>query len=595
MSLFSFSRRTKIVCTLGPASTQRSVLRKMILAGMDVARLNLSHGTPSEHKTRIEAVRSLSRELDRPVAILADLQGPKLRTGIMQEGGVSLKTGDLLTLDVDPMVGTEARIPIQSPDFFQIVQNNDTVLMDDGLLEFMVLGVTEREAQVEVVHGGLLKDNKGINILDSRTDVSALTPKDRQDLSFALAHAVDWVALSFVQSADNVDEVQGLIKEQLPAGAMQVPVMAKIEKPAALGQIDDILELADGIMVARGDLGIETRTELVPLIQKDLILRCIRRGKPVVTATQMLESMIVNPRPTRAEASDVANAVIDGTDGIMLSGETAVGRDPANVVQTMATIVEATEADAAYHQPPPAPAEGDIHPIAVSIAKSTVQMVDEVEAKAILAPTASGYTAKMLSRFRPRVPIVALTPNTRVQHQLCVFNGVHGLDTQDFETAEEVTQEAIDRARRGGVIKEGDRVVVTSGTIIGIPGMTNNMMVRTAVRPILRGLGMGRMRILGQCVLWPQADETELDLAMDHILVAPEFGPECVALAQHCAGLITSSRRMDVQRMMDNVPSVMRAGVFETYGDFEHLHDGQMLVMDSLTGRIFDYQQYSAS
>ncbi len=588
-----YSRFAKIICTLGPASSTPDTLRGMIEAGMDVARINLSHGTTAEHAETIQMVRCISKEVGRPIGIMADLQGPKLRLGALQEGGVQLSSGDVLTFDMGQEIGTQARVPIPSLDFFNLIHEGTRFLVDDGLLEFEVLSVSGTCASAEVIHGGTLLDRKGVNVLNSRTNVSAMTDKDRFDLAFAIKQGVDWVALSFVQSTENVQEVKDLIRAGLEASEMQIPVVAKIEKPKALDVIDDILDLTDAVMVARGDLGIETSAEEVPLIQKELIQKCNALGKPVITATQMLDSMISNPRPTRAEASDVANAVLDGTDGIMLSGETAIGRHPILAVKTMATIVSAAEQRFPAAMPDTETYAFDANPIAVSVGKSIVHVVDEVDAHAILCPTASGFTAKILASFRPNVPIIALTSDPRVQRQLCLYRCVHSLDMEDLTTSEEVLQRAIDRALAAGAVNEGERVVLTAGTIMGVAGMTNMMTVRTVVKPLLYGNGDGRIHVLGRCLHFNESVRIlDQESLTDCILFVKKYSAICNQTVAVCAGLITGSTRAEVE---DVYPEARRHGlpaIYEAEGDFNHLKVGQMLILDAVSGRLFDYQAF---
>ncbi len=588
-----YSRFAKIICTLGPASSSPDILRGMIEAGMDLARINLSHGTTAQHAETIQMVRHISEEVGRPIGIMADLQGPKLRLGALQEGGVQLSSGDVLAFDMEQEFGTRSRVPIPSLDFFNLIQEGTCFLVDDGLLEFKVLSVNGTRATAEVIHGGTLLDKKGVNVLNSRTNVSAMTDKDRLDLAFALKQRVDWIALSFVQGPENVQEIKDLIRAGLEVSEMQIPVVAKIEKPKALEVIDDILDLTDAVMVARGDLGIETSAEEVPLIQKELIQKCNALGKPVITATQMLDSMISNPRPTRAEASDVANAVLDGTDGIMLSGETAVGKHPVLTVKTMATIVSAAEKRFPAAMPDTDTYAFDANPIAVSVGKSIVHVVDEVDAHAILCPTASGFTAKILASFRPNVPIIALTSDPRVQRQLCLYRCVHSLDMEDLTTSEEVLQRAIDRALAAGAVNEGERVVLTAGTIMGVAGMTNMMTVRTVVKPLLYGNGDGRIHVLGRCLHFNESVRVlDQESLTDCILFVKEYNPICNQTVAACVGLITGSTRAEVE---DAYPEARRRGlpaIYEAEGDFNHLRVGQMLILDAVSGRLFDYQAF---
>ncbi len=588
-----YTRFAKIICTLGPASSTPEVLRGMIEAGMDLARINLSHGTAAQHAETIRMVRRISEDLGRPIGIMADLQGPKLRLGSLQKGGVTLKPGDVLTFDMQQVQGTRARVPIPSADFFNLIHEGAHFLVDDGLLEFEVLSVNGTSAAAEVIHGGILLDKKGVNVLNSRAGVSALTDKDHRDLAFALQQKVDWIALSFVQSPDNVQEVKDRIRAGLGPDETPILVVAKIEKPKALESIDRILELTDAIMVARGDLGIETSAEEVPLIQKELIRKCNAVGKPVITATQMLDSMISNPRPTRAEASDVANAVIDGTDGIMLSGETAIGKHPVLTVRTMAAIVTAAE-----QRFPAAPLDTETHafdanPVAVSVSKSIVHMVDEVGAHAILCPTASGFTARILASFRPNVPIIALTSNLRVQRQLCLYRCVHSLDMEDLTTSEEVLQRAIDRTLVANAIKEGERVVLTAGTIMGVAGMTNMMTVRTVVRPLLYGQGDGRTHVLGRCLHFNDSVRAlDPESLTDCILFVKEYNARCNQTTAACAGLVTGSTRTDVEAVYPEARRHELPTLYEATGAFDDLKVGQMLILDAVSGRLFDYQAF---
>ncbi len=588
-----YARFAKIICTLGPASSTPEVLHGMIEAGMDVARINLSHGTRAQHAEIIRTVRRLAEDIGRPIGIMADLQGPKLRLGALQQGGVDLGPGDVLTFDMEQAQGTRVRVPVPSPDFFRLIYAGAHFLVDDGLLEFEVLSVNGTSATAEVVHGGTLLDKKGVNILNSRTDVSAMTDKDRLDLAFVLQHRVDWIALSFVQSPENVQEAKELIRAGLEPDEAPIPVVAKIEKPKALESIDQILELADAIMVARGDLGIETSAEEVPLIQKELIQKCNALGKPVITATQMLDSMMINPRPTRAEASDVANAVIDGTDGIMLSGETAIGKHPVLTVKTMAAIVTAAEQRFPATMPDTETYAFDANPIAVSVSKSIVHVVDEVDAHAILCPTASGFTARILASFRPNVPIIALTSNPRVQRQLCLYRCVHSLDMEDLTTSEEVLQRAMDRALAANAVAEGDRVVLTAGTVMGVAGMTNMMTVRTVARPLLYGRGEGRTHVLGRCLHFNESVRAlDPESLTDCILFVKEYSPRCNQTTAACAGLVTCSTRADVENAYPEVQQRALPTIYEAEACFDYLEVGQLLVLDAVSGRLFDHRAF---
>jgi pyruvate kinase len=471
--------RTKIVCTIGPASRGPEMLRRLVEAGMDVARLNLSHGSQAEHAENVERIRAAAEEADRPVAIMADLQGPKLRVGEMAEGGVRLEPGDRATFVTGDVVGRSPdALPVQNERFAHLVSPGDRVLLDDGLIEMRVESVEGDEVHCRVVVGGRLQSNKGINLPGVSVDLPSLTDKDRDDLARALEWGVDWVALSFVRAAEDVNELRALI-EELSGSQNPPPVMAKIEKPQALAHIDAIIEAVDAVMVARGDLGIEIPAEEVPLAQKRLIAKSNRAGIPVVTATQMLESMIRQPRPTRAEASDVANAILDGTDALMLSGETSIGAYPVEAVRTMARIACEVEAHVPEKPQPFRPSKENLNlSIADAVGRAAREAAQDLEAAAIVCPTASGYTARTMSRYRPNSPIIAITPDARVQRRLMLHWGVTPLLAPRSDNTDEMITHAVETARKRDLIDAGDVVVITAGAARSEPGTTNLMRVR---------------------------------------------------------------------------------------------------------------------
>jgi pyruvate kinase len=474
-----YLRRTKIVCTIGPASREPEMLRQLMLAGMDVARLNFSHGDHAEHGENVSRIRAATEVTDRPVAIMADLQGPKLRVGAMVEGGVTLEAGSEAILTTEPLVGRGPEaLPVQYRGLPRWVRPGDRILIDDGLLELHVLSATRTEVRCRVVVGGVLESNKGMNLPRTPPDIPSITAKDRADLAFALEQGVDWVALSFVRTADELTELKQLIAELRPDG-LRVPVLAKVEKPEALENIEAIIGAADAIMVARGDLGIEIRPEEVPVAQKRIIEACNRAGVPVVTATQMLDSMIRNPRPTRAEASDVANAILDGTDAIMLSGETSIGAYPLEAVRTMVRIAHEVE----VHCPKPYArdllvSEHDLPmTIADAVSHAARGTAHDLDAAAIVAPTSSGYTARMMARHRPRSPIIAVTPDRGVVRQLMLCWGVTPVYAPRTEDTDEMLARAIQAVRERGLVRAGDTVVLTGGAAGSPPGTTNLLRV----------------------------------------------------------------------------------------------------------------------
>jgi pyruvate kinase len=466
-------QRTRIVCTLGPASDSDEVVRALIRAGMDVARLNFSHGNHATHHARIERVRRIARQEHAVVALLGDLQGPKIRVGEISRGAIPLVPGAPFTLTTRPVDGSPEAIHVDFADLPRAVQPGSRILLADGAMELHVLATSATEVQTRVVIGGELRPRKGINLPGASLKISALTEKDRADLAFAIEHDLDYIALSFVRHAEDVNALRRLMH----ARGAAIPIIAKIEKPEALEQMDAILEASDGVMVARGDLGVEVAAEQVPLIQKMIIRKANALGKPVITATQMLESMIEHPRPTRAEASDVANAILDGTDAVMLSGETAVGKYPIEATQTMARIADAVEASRQFEA---CARKFDVAAMNVTdaIGDATCEIAEQVNARLIITATFSGYTARMISRHRPLTRIFAVTVNEKTQRQLALVWGIHSALIARAETTEDIIAQSLEAAQREGFVQPGDRVVITGGVPAGFAGRTNMIQVR---------------------------------------------------------------------------------------------------------------------
>jgi len=468
-------RRTKIVATVGPASESEAMLLALMEAGADVFRLNFSHGDQASKAELIRRIRELSRRRQRAVAILGDLQGPKIRTGLMEGGALELVAGDEVTITTREVRGAGRLIPTTFRALPRDVRGGDRILLDDGLLELEVLEVAGEDIRCRVVVGGVLKDRKGINLPGTAVSAPALTEKDRKDLDFCLREGVDWVALSFVRSVADVLELKELIHRQ----KSELQVIAKIEKPQAVEDFDAILEAADGIMVARGDLGVEMSPEKVPLIQKMIIRKCNEAGKPVITATQMLESMIEHPRPTRAETSDVANAILDGTDAVMLSAETASGKYPVEAVSLMVRVARDVEGDPVlkdkvFH---PIPEVLGYRRLSEAISQAACRVAENVGAVAILAFTQTGSTAAMVAKYRPALPIYAVTPSQAVRRRLALYAGVRSLRV-DIEGDTEAQIRSVGEAVLAATdLKKGDVVVITMGSPVSAPGTTNLMKV----------------------------------------------------------------------------------------------------------------------
>lgn len=466
-------KRTKIVATLGPKSSKREIIRALVEAGVNVFRLNFSHGTPEEHRERVRLVREVGEETGKTLAILQDLQGPKIRIGRFQEGKVLLEPGQPFVLTREKVEGDRARVSVNYEGLPEDVAPGQILLLDDGKVRLRVEKVDGDEVHTRVEVGGVLSDCKGINIPGADLSIPALSEKDLEDLALGAELSADWVAVSFVRSRDDLL----LARHYLARFGSRARLMAKIEKPSAVFRFEEILEEADGVMVARGDLGVEMPIEEVPIVQKRIILQAIAAGKPVVTATQMLESMVRNPFPSRAEASDVANAIFDGTDAVMLSAETATGAYPVEAVAVMRRIAEAVENSPEFLQklnvlrPAPTPITQD------AIAQAADDVVEAVGAKAIIVFTATGSSAWRIARTRPQVPILALTPNLEVRNQLALVWGVYPHLAPDPQDTDDMVRIALREVKTLGLAQAGDRVVIAAGVPFGVRGTTNLLRV----------------------------------------------------------------------------------------------------------------------
>tara|TARA_A100000164_G_scaffold375847_1_gene411682 strand:+ start:16 stop:1806 length:1791 start_codon:yes stop_codon:yes gene_type:complete len=492
MSNIDLKRRTKIVATIGPSTQSEEVIADLIKAGVTTFRLNFSHGDHKDHEERIKTIRKVSEKLNLDVGILQDLQGPKIRLGRFREGPVKIKKGDKFTLTSNEVECTKSIANVTYNKLAQEVTEGKRILLDDGKIEMIVekVDIPNNLLKCKVTVGGVLSNNKGVNFPDVQLSVKALTDKDIEDLEFGLTAGVDWIALSFVRNPSDINEIKNLINKN----GQSIPVVAKIEKFEAIDQIDSILPLCDGVMVARGDLGVEMPAEEVPLIQKELIRKANTLGIPIITATQMLDSMASNPRPTRAEVSDVANAILDGTDAVMLSNETAVGDYPIEAVETMATIARRIERDYPLkaiesHLP-------STIPNAISAAVSNIAR--QLDAGAIIPLTKSGSTARNVSKFRPPTPILATTTERSVARRLQLVWGVTPLLVQDDDRTARTFSIAMQLAQEMGILKQGDLVVQTAGTLTGISGSTDLIKVGLVRKVVTRGISIGEIGITGK-------------------------------------------------------------------------------------------------
>ncbi|WP_287130217.1 pyruvate kinase [Candidatus Cyanaurora vandensis] len=569
--------RTKIVATVGPATDSPEVMRSLIQAGATTLRLNFSHGTHADHLRRIHQIRTLEQELGYPVAILQDLQGPKIRLGKFAGGPIQLANGEPFTLTSRPVVCDRTIATVTYDKLAEEVPQGATILLDDGRVEMVVETVdTANEAlHCRVVCGGKLSDNKGVNFPDVFLSIRALTPKDREDLVFGLKHGADWVALSFVRNAEDVLELKALMKQ---LGRM-VPVISKIEKHEAMKVIEEIVAVSDGIMVARGDLGVEMPAEQVPLLQKRLIRLANAAGKPVITATQMLDSMVSAPRPTRAEVSDVANAILDGTDAVMLSNETAVGSFPVDAVATMIRIACTTES--AYVRPD----HQDLEPsITNAISQAVARIGEQLQVQAIVTLTKSGATGRNVSKFRPSVPILAVTPTQEVARQLQVVWGVYPLVTLDRPSTRQTFQSALAVALAEKLIEEGDLVVMTAGTLTGISGSTDLLKVEVVTSVLGRGQGIGTQMVTGRArVVTPTTLGT---VEPSDILVTQCTNADFIEAIRKCAGVVTEQDGFNSHAAV----IATRLGIPVLVGvanATQRIHDGSILTLDPKQGIVY--------
>jgi len=485
-------RRTKIVCTLGPTSEEKEVIVNLVHAGMNVARLNMSHSTHQMHEKSIALIREIANELNTPIGILADLQGPKIRVGTLKEK-VILEPGQQFILTTRDVPGNAIAVSVSLKELPESVHKGQVILLDDGLLELVVDEVENTDIYTTVVRGGELKDHKGINLPNASIKTSSITQKDISDLEFVIKHDVDMVALSFVRTAQDVVQLRSIMEEF----GGSIPIISKIEKHEAVTNIDDIIAASYGIMVARGDLGIEIPIEQVPIVQKMIIEKCNQQAKPVITATQMLDSMIRNPIPTRAEATDVANAVFDGTDALMLSGETAFGQYPVDAAATMAKIAQYAEDSIMYKA---TMEERKIYTRAIitdAIALSASESAKTLGADCIITATQSGYTARKISKYKPQIPVIAVTTNQKVVNQLSLSYGVVPVQIKHCEDINTLVDEALNTCKQKELIHNGDLLIITAGILAGVTGGTNVLRVYLVANEIARGIGYGDTVVKG--------------------------------------------------------------------------------------------------
>ncbi|MBT2681943.1 pyruvate kinase [Bacillus sp. ISL-35] len=578
-------RKTKIVCTIGPASESVEKLTQLIEAGMNVSRLNFSHGNHEEHAARIKNIREAAEKTGKKVGILLDTKGPEIRTNDMENGAIELTTGQECIVSMKEVLGTVDKFSVTYDQLIDDVHPGAKILLDDGLIGLEVISIDKEnnEIKTKVLNTGTLKNKKGVNVPGVSVNLPGITEKDAKDILFGIEQGVDFIAASFVRRATDVLEIRQLLEEN---NGSHIQIIPKIENQEGVDNINEILEVSDGLMVARGDLGVEIPAEEVPLVQKDLIKKCNTLGKPVITATQMLDSMQRNPRPTRAEASDVANAIFDGTDAIMLSGETAAGQYPVEAVQTMHNIASRAEEALNHKELLSFRSKETEHNITDAIGQSVAHTALNLEVNAIITPTESGHTARMISKYRPKAPIIAVTSNDHVVRRLALVWGVYPQLGEKAETTDEMLASAVEESVNSEYVSHGDLVVITAGVPVGEAGTTNLMKIHVVGDILAKAQGIGRKSAYGRVVVAKDAQEAISKVKQGNILVTIGSDREMVPALEKCSALITEEGGLTshaaVVGLNLGIPVIV--GVENAMNLFK---DGQEITVDSARGVIY--------
>lgn len=528
-------RKTKIICTLGPAVDDEGILTELFNNGMDIARMNFSHDNHEGHKKRVERFKKVREIVGRPVPLLLDTKGPEIRTGIFEKGEETLKEGNTFILTSKDVLGNESMVSISYKDLYKDVKKGSRILINDGLVELEVKEIKNKDIVCTVINGGTIGNTKGINVPDAEINLPSLTSQDVADIIFGIENGFDFIAASFVRKASDVVEIRKVLDKH---NGSDIKVIAKIENREGIRNFDEILKVADGIMVARGDLGVEISVEEVPIVQKMLIEKCYRAGKPVITATQMLDSMIRNPRPTRAEASDIANAIYDGTSVIMLSGETAAGKYPVESLRMMSKIALEAEKSMDYWKRFTSMQFDLASNVTNAISHATCTTAMDLKAEAIITVTHSGNTARMISRFRPACPIIATTVSPRVQRQMMMSWGVKPYLVKEASSTDEMFDMGVEKALESGCVRNGDLVVITAGVPIGVSGTTNILKVHTVGKVLVQGTGIDYGSITGEICVVNSPEEARNNFVDKCILVASFTTNDMLPILKRASAII---------------------------------------------------------
>ena len=579
-------RKTKIVCTIGPASESEEMLEKLIKAGMNVARLNFSHGDHAEHKTRIDSIRKVSKRLGKTVAILLDTKGPEIRTHNVKDGLIELEKGSEVTVSMTEVEGTPEKFSVTYENLINDVEEGSYILLDDGLIELQVKSIDKANGEVlcDVLNTGELKNKKGVNLPGVKVSLPGITDKDADDINFGISEGVDFIAASFVRRPSDVLDIRKLLEAKQNKNISIIP---KIENQEGIDNIKEILEVSDGLMVARGDMGVEIPPESVPMVQKDLIRQCNKLGKPVITATQMLDSMQRNPRATRAEASDVANAIYDGTDAVMLSGETAAGQYPEEAVKTMRNIAVSAEAAQDYKKllsdRTKLVETSLVNAIGVSVAHTALNL----NVKAIVAATESGSTARTISKYRPQSDIIAVTPNVETARQCALVWGIFPVVKEGRKTTDALLNNAVATAVETERVQNGDLIIITAGVPTGEKGTTNMMKLHLVGDELAKGQGIGRSSVVGKTLVVKDASELEGKDLSESIIVTSSVDETLVPYIENAIGLITEENGITspsaIIGLEKGIPTVV--GVENATSEIQ---SDVLITVDANQGKIFE-------
>lgn len=578
-------RKTKIVCTIGPASESEEMLEKLMNAGMNVARLNFSHGSHEEHKARIDTIRKVAKRLNKTIGLLLDTKGPEIRTHNMKDGLIVLEKGKEVIVSMNEVEGTPEKFSVTYENLINDVNIGSYILLDDGLVELQVKEINKDKGEVkcDILNTGELKNKKGVNLPGVKVNLPGITDKDADDIRFGIKENVDFIAASFVRRPSDVLDIRQILEEE----KAEITIFPKIENQEGIDNIEEILEVSDGLMVARGDMGVEIPPESVPMVQKDLIRKCNKLGKPVITATQMLDSMQRNPRATRAEASDVANAIYDGTDAVMLSGETAAGQYPEEAVKTMRNIAVSAEAAQDYKKllsdRTKLVETSLVNAIGVSVAHTALNL----NVKAIVAATESGSTARTISKYRPHSDIIAVTPSEKTARQCAIVWGVNPVVKEGRKTTDALLNNAVATAVETGRVSNGDLIIITAGVPTGEKGTTNMMKIHLIGDEIAKGQGVGRGSVVGHAIVADSASDLEGKDLSDKVIITNSVDETLVPYVEKAIGLITEENGITspsaIIGLEKGIPTVV--GVEQAT---KEIKNDMLVTLDASQGKVFE-------